>query len=110
MKPLTFLTAAVLYSLLTVSCSSLAVRQYRGRELGPIATEDVAREVATGVFLQCFGSSVLNEGPFVVRTEERAGDRVWIVSGTQPASTRGGVPRIEVTEGDGRILSLTRGP
>ncbi|MBD3317978.1 MAG: hypothetical protein GF344_19515 [Chitinivibrionales bacterium] len=108
MKSSTFCSAVVILTGLTLSCSTLAVRRYHGRKLGPIANEQVALEVATGLFIQCYGAEILREGPFTVSDGKRDKQPVWIVGGTKPADTRAGVPVIELTKKGGRVVFLGR--
>lgn len=73
---------------------------------GFVPTAAVAVEVARAVLVPIYGSAnVQRQLPFSASLQ---GDR-WIVEGSLPAGSLGGVARVELTKADGRIVRVTHG-
>jgi NTF2 fold immunity protein len=72
---------------------------------GYVPTADTAVKIAEAVWLPIYGESIQKKKPFTARLE----NGVWIVEGTLPKDTMGGVPIIEISKKDGKILRVSHG-
>lgn len=74
---------------------------------GFVPTDTVAKQIAAAVLVAIYGARQIEQQlPF--RSTLRNGD-VWVIAGTLPAGSRGGVAHIEISRRDGRILLLSHG-
>jgi hypothetical protein len=82
-----------------------------------VPDESTAIKIAEAVWFPIFGDNINNSKPFMARLQ---GDTLWIVTGTGPKSYKKviggdtilhmfhhGVPYIEITKCDGKILIAT---
>jgi hypothetical protein len=73
---------------------------------GFVPTSEVAVQIAGAVLVPIYGQQrIERQLPLVA---ELQGD-VWIVEGTLPSGTRGGVVRLEISKRDARILHRSHG-
>lgn len=75
-------------------------------EAGFVPDAATAIRIAEAVWLPIYGETVLTEKPFEARL---IGKGVWVVQGSLPKGMKGGVPYIEISKRDGRILEVTHG-
>jgi hypothetical protein len=73
---------------------------------GCVPDANTAVKIAEAVWLPVYGESIYDSRPFEV---ELLGDSLWIVAGTLPENTAGGVPYIEIQKKDGKILGIIHG-
>ena len=72
---------------------------------GLVPNAETAIKIAEAVWLPIYGDAVLTKKPFVARLV----NEVWIVEGTLPAESLGGVPIAEISKKDGKILRISHG-
>ena len=72
--------------------------------LGPVDSQEDAKEQALTVWTEIYGEEVDNERPIVVLFDEES--ETWLVHGTLPKNTIGGVPYILIQKSDGKVLAV----
>lgn len=72
---------------------------------GYVPNADTAVKIAEAVWLPIYGESIHQKKPFKARLE----NEVWIIEGTLPKDTLGGVPIIEISKKDAKILRVSHG-
>ncbi|MBQ8475344.1 MAG: hypothetical protein IJ499_06780 [Clostridia bacterium] len=81
------------------------VEQYSSnRMLGAVDTKEVAIEKAEELWRKVYGDYSAERKPYAVYYD--AENEVWLVEGTLPSGTLGGVPHLIVSKVDGKILAL----
>lgn len=70
---------------------------------GLVPDEQTAVRIAEAVWLPIYGEGIYQKKPFVARLNGDA----WIVKGSLPIKMLGGVPLIEISRTDGRVLRVT---
>ena len=75
-------------------------------EAGFVPDANTAIMIAEAVWLPIYGKAVLTKKPFEARLIDGG---VWVVEGSLPKGMEGGVPYIEISKLDGRILEVTHG-
>ena len=74
------------------------------RYLGKIKDYKDAKEKAELMWLELYGLNIKNKKPFVVYYDSSYG--IWLVSGSMPKNTVGGVPYILLREADGKVKAV----
>lgn len=72
--------------------------------LGPVDSEEVAKEKAQEVWLELYGESVEEKKPYTVFFDESS--ETWLVKGSLPKDRIGGVPYILIEKLDGKVLAI----
>ena len=73
---------------------------------GFVPTADVAIAIAVAVWSPIYGADhIAGEKPYVAVLH----DGVWLVTGSLPKDSIGGVAEARIAQSDGRILSVTHG-
>jgi len=72
---------------------------------GFVPDDITAVKIAIAVWLPIYGNGIYQKKPYKVKLQ----NDVWIVEGTLPADTQGGVPYIEIQRKDGKILRVMHG-
>ena len=74
---------------------------------GTVPTGDAAIEIARAVAVARYGEAVIQrEEPLTAKLDERNN---WIVTGTMPRGSVGGVVEVEIARRDGRVLRMVHG-
>ena len=73
---------------------------------GFVPTKMTAVKIAEAVWLPIYGEEIEQKKPFMARLQ---GDTIWIVEGSLPKGTLGGVPYIEIRKSDCKIIKVTHG-
>jgi len=73
---------------------------------GFVPTKLTAISIAEAIWLPIYGDEIEQKKPFVARLQ---GDTIWIIEGSLPKGTLGGVPYIEIRKSDCKILKVTHG-
>jgi hypothetical protein len=71
-----------------------------------VPNEETAIKIAEAIWLPIYGEEVYEKKPYRVSLSK---NKVWIVKGTLPKNSRGGVPYIEIRKSDCKILTVTHG-
>ncbi|HEX3505944.1 MAG TPA: NTF2 fold immunity protein [Xanthobacteraceae bacterium] len=105
-KRLTLLLAAALLSTTPATAAdTTAPFQFMPPE-GFVPDADTARKISEVVLIRLVGEAqVEREKPLTVSLE----DGVWIVKGTMPPNTLGGIAEVHISKKDGTILFLSHG-
>ncbi len=74
---------------------------------GFIPNEATAIKIAEAVWLPIYGDSIYGKQPFVAEYNKK--ENCWIVVGTLPPNTLGGVPEIKISKSDGKIIYVYHG-
>jgi hypothetical protein len=73
---------------------------------GFVPTREVAIKIAVAVWEPIYGAEqIAGERPY----QARLTNGVWIVEGSLPRGTIGGVAEVEISKDDGRILRVSHG-
>lgn len=72
--------------------------------LGEISTVQEVRKSAEDIWIEIYGDRVTKNKPYNVFYDEE--NEVWLVTGTSPKSTFGGVPYILIEKADGKVLAV----
>lgn len=72
---------------------------------GLVPDAATAVRIAEAVWLPIYGKGIYEKRPFVAKLK---GD-VWVVSGTLPKDTLGGVPEAHIAKRDARVLKVVHG-
>ena len=72
-----------------------------------VPDEETALNIAEAVLVSVYGEDVLSSKPFNVAFDES--NQVWIIKGSLPEGTNGGVPEIVIKKHDGTILKIDNG-
>ena len=72
---------------------------------GLVPNAETAIKIAEAVWLPIYGGAVLKKKPFVARLV----NDVWVVEGTLPTESVGGVPLAEISKKDGKVLRVSHG-
>jgi hypothetical protein len=74
---------------------------------GAVSTADAAVKIARAVAVSRFGEAVIQrEEPLSAKLDVRNN---WVVTGTMPPGSLGGVVEVEIARRDGRVLRLIHG-
>lgn len=76
-------------------------------EEGYVPNEATAVKVAEAVWLPIYGENIYKKQPFIAKYDEK--ENCWIVNGTLPPDTFGGVPEIKISKSTGEILFVYHG-
>lgn len=71
-----------------------------------VPDEQTAIKIAEAIWLPIYGKEINNEKPYTVRLKN---DSVWVVCGSLPPHSYGGVAYIEIQKKDCKILKVTHG-
>ena len=74
-------------------------------EKGVVPDKITAIRVAEAIWLPIYGEGIYDKRPFMAGLEKG----IWIVYGTLPKGMKGGVPVIEISKSDGKILRISHG-
>jgi hypothetical protein len=89
---------------LALVASSAMAEQKAG---GTVLTGEAAIEIARAVAVARYGEAVIQrEEPLTAKLDERNN---WIVWGTMPQDSLGGVVEVEIARRDGRVLRMGHG-
>lgn len=77
------------------------------KTFGYIADARTAVDVATIIAYEVYGDCHLKEAPFNVAYDQQA--NVWVVSGTLPPDTVGGVIVVAIDKDTGEVIMITHG-
>jgi len=69
---------------------------------GFVPNKTTAIKIAEAVWLPIYGESIYKKRPYKVKLE----NGIWVVEGTLPLTSKGGVPYIEIQKKDGKILKV----
>ena len=72
---------------------------------GFVPNKTTAIKIAEAVWFPIYGESIYKKKPYKVKLE----NGVWIIEGTLPSASKGGVPYIEIQKIDGKILKVSHG-
>jgi hypothetical protein len=72
---------------------------------GLVPDAATAVRIAEAIWLPIYGKAIYEKRPFVAKLQ---GD-VWVVSGTLPMDTLGGVPEAHIAKRDARVLKVIHG-
>ena len=72
---------------------------------GFVPNKTTAIKIAEAVWLPIYGESIYKKRPYTVKLK----NGVWIIEGTLPSASKGGVPYIEIQKADGKILKVIHG-
>lgn len=72
--------------------------------LGEILNAEQAKEKAINEWLDLFGDKINNEKPYQVFFDKE--NEVWLVKGSLPKGSKGGVAYILMKKSDGKILAI----
>jgi len=70
-----------------------------------VPDEKTAVSIAKAIWLPVYGEEVLKKKPFKAKLL----NGVWIVTGSLPKDTLGGVPIAEISKSDGRVNRMSHG-
>lgn len=70
---------------------------------GFVPDKETAEKIALAVWLPIYGRNIYNEAPYRVKLLE---NEIWLVKGTLPKGTLGGVAIIKIQKKDGKILMV----
>ena len=103
MKKLIF---AILSGLLFVSVYAVESKHTCKPKDGYVPDKETAIAIAVAVWSPIYGKEHIEERkPYNASLR----DNVWYVSGSLPKDMLGGVPEMEISKDDGRILRVTHG-
>jgi len=74
-------------------------------EAGYVPDAETAMKIAEAVWLPIYGERVLEKKPWRARLENDA----WIVEGSLPGMSPGGVPVVQISKRTGEILRVSHG-
>jgi len=77
----------------------------RKKKSGFVPNKTTAIKIAEAVWFPIYGESIYKKKPYKVKLE----NGVWIIEGTLPSASKGGVPYIEIKKADGKILKVIHG-
>jgi len=86
-----------------MSCSSMKNNNYQ--EVDYVPNKETAVRIAEAIWLPIYGDKILMNKPYIATLEKG----IWIVEGTLPQGTKGGVPYIEIQKSNCKILKVTHG-
>ena len=72
---------------------------------GFVPNKTTAIKIAEAIWLPIYGERIYKKKPYAVKLE----NGVWIIEGTLPTNSKGGVPYIEIQKKDGKILKVMHG-
>ena len=72
-------------------------------ENGYVSNADVAIKIAEAVWLPIYGNAINDKRPFKAKMK----NGIWVVEGTLHGDMLGGVPIIEISKNDGRVLRVS---
>ena len=72
---------------------------------GFVPNKTTAIKIAEAIWLPIYGERIYKKKPYTVKLE----NGVWIIEGTLPRNSKGGVPYIEIQKTDGKILKVMHG-
>lgn len=85
--------------------TQVAVAQIAAPREGLVPDAATAVRIAEAVWLPIYGKRIYEKRPFVATLQ---GD-VWVVTGTLPKDTLGGVPEAHIAKQDARVLKVIHG-
>lgn len=99
----------VMLLLCAIAIIAVSVAGETKHNVGPkdslVPNAETAIKIAEAVWLPIYGDAILKKKPFKAHL---TGD-VWIVEGTLPAESVGGVPIAEISKKDGKIVRIRHG-
>lgn len=72
---------------------------------GIVPDSATAIKIAEAIWLPIYGEQVLSKKPYKAELQ----GNVWIVTGTLSGNTVGGVPIVEISKTDGKVIRLSHG-
>ena len=72
---------------------------------GFVPDKETAIKIAEAIWLPIYGEGIYQRQPF----EAKLKNGIWIVEGSMPPDTKGGVPYIEIRKSDCKILKVEHG-
>jgi hypothetical protein len=72
---------------------------------GFVPNKITAIKIAETIWLPIYGERIYRKKPYTVKLK----NGVWIIEGTLPTNSKGGVPYIEIQKTDGKILKVMYG-
>jgi hypothetical protein len=93
------------------AASGMLPHEHRPRELslpenGCIPDTSTAVKIAEAIWLPVYGERIYEKRPFKA---ELLGDSIWIVAGTLPKNSLGGVPYIELRRSNAEVIGIAHG-
>lgn len=97
----------LIFSIFLVSCFSFnaSYRNSQTPQNGYVPNKETAAKIAEVIWIPLFGEKVLNFKPYKVTLKN---DSVWAVEGTLKDS-KGGVPYMEISKMDCKVLLVKHG-
>jgi hypothetical protein len=89
----------ILFTLIGNSRMSMNIKNNKGL----IPDEETAIKIAEAIWLPIYGETIYTKKPFKAQLE----NEIWIVQGSIPIGTKGGVPYIEIQKNDCKVLKVT---
>ena len=85
----------------------LFVRAQKKEETNYVPNEETAIRIAEAIWLPIYGDRIYSEKPFVATFKKKT--NTWIVEGSLPPNSSGGVALIEIRKSDCKILRVKHG-
>ena len=90
-----------------------AYAEFRSRNLEPrnlvardiVPNEETAIKIAEVILFSIYGQNIYSSRPYCIELK----NGVWIIEGSLPKDSKGGVPYIEIQKKDGKILKVMHG-
>jgi hypothetical protein len=72
---------------------------------GFVPNKTTAIKIAEAIWLPIYGERIYRKKLYTVKLE----NGIWIIEGTLPPNSKGGVPYIEIQKTDGKVLKVMHG-
>ena len=105
-KKLQFLAGLMVIAIACAVAAETTTPNFKTKD-GYVPDAKTAIKIAVAVWEPIFGEAhIAGEKPYRTRLDAKG---VWIVEGSLPADTQGGVALAEIAKDDGRILRVSHG-